>query len=363
MDKLLVVLLFMGCFSVISGFQNVFGDILFSGCGVLDTPNINYILTNDIFFNPAHNIEPCIIVDATGIGIFGNGHKISGPIGNPDRIGIGILVTENGGAAGIDRLIIENFDNGIHATDLGSNGWVNVFSSEIRNNDLGINLEGAHAPNDLFSNINDSYIHDNYFGILITDITFPAGIHIARNIISNNEQGIGMGFSADGFIVDNEFNDNTLDAVICEPVLAQLMIENNGDFEIACSSADIKVNTGIVHIAFLAGNNRIETTLTNGEFLSYEPESLTISAGPNTDAILIIDEQQISIMSGEELSIEQYLSRLIGGKLLSIEATALINAGMQSLSWMIPITLSVLGIGLFVVSKKPRKILIFRNKK
>ena len=43
----------------------------------------------------------------------------------------------------------------------------------------------------------------------------------------------------------------------------------------------------------------------------------------------------------------------VGGELLSIDSTALVLAGAQSFSWMIPVTLSVLGIGLFVVSRKP----------
>jgi len=42
----------------------------------------------------------------------------------------------------------------------------------------------------------------------------------------------------------------------------------------------------------------------------------------------------------------------VGGEFLPIETTSLILAGAQSFSWMIPIVLSVLGIGLFVVSRK-----------
>jgi hypothetical protein len=42
----------------------------------------------------------------------------------------------------------------------------------------------------------------------------------------------------------------------------------------------------------------------------------------------------------------------IGGEIIPIESTSLILAGSQSFSWMIPVVLSVLGIGLFVVSRK-----------
>jgi len=42
----------------------------------------------------------------------------------------------------------------------------------------------------------------------------------------------------------------------------------------------------------------------------------------------------------------------VGGELIPIESTSLILAGAQTFSWMIPVILSVLGIGLFIVSRK-----------
>ena len=43
---------------------------------------------------------------------------------------------------------------------------------------------------------------------------------------------------------------------------------------------------------------------------------------------------------------------VVGGEIIPIESTSLLLAGAQSFSWMIPVVLSVLGIGLFVVSRK-----------
>jgi len=43
---------------------------------------------------------------------------------------------------------------------------------------------------------------------------------------------------------------------------------------------------------------------------------------------------------------------LIGGELIPIETTSLLIAGAQSFSWMIPVVLSGIGIGLFVASRK-----------
>ena len=55
-------------------------------------------------------------------------------------------------------------------------------------------------------------------------------------------------------------------------------------------------------------------------------------------------------------SIEDLIdSSMVGGKIIPIETTSLLVAGAQSFSWMIPIVLSVLGIGLFVVSRKSEK--------
>lgn len=43
---------------------------------------------------------------------------------------------------------------------------------------------------------------------------------------------------------------------------------------------------------------------------------------------------------------------VIGGEIIPIETTSLILAGAQSFSWMIPVVLSVIGIGLVLVRKK-----------
>jgi len=49
-------------------------------------------------------------------------------------------------------------------------------------------------------------------------------------------------------------------------------------------------------------------------------------------------------------------STVVGGELLSIDSTSLILAGAQSFSWMIPVILSGIGIGLFVVSRNSLKL-------
>jgi len=45
-------------------------------------------------------------------------------------------------------------------------------------------------------------------------------------------------------------------------------------------------------------------------------------------------------------------NQIIGGEIIPIEQTSLLLAGAQSFSWMIPVVLSIVGIGLFVASRK-----------
>jgi len=44
--------------------------------------------------------------------------------------------------------------------------------------------------------------------------------------------------------------------------------------------------------------------------------------------------------------------KVVGGELIPIETTSLLLAGAQSFSWMIPVVLAGIGIGLFAVSRK-----------
>ncbi len=61
------------------------------------------------------------------------------------------------------------------------------------------------------------------------------------------------------------------------------------------------------------------------------------------------DDEQVRI-NGIVTSLT--LPPVVGGELLPIDTTALLLAGAQTFSWMIPVILSVIGIALFVVSRK-----------
>ena len=68
-------------------------------------------------------------------------------------------------------------------------------------------------------------------------------------------------------------------------------------------------------------------------------------AGVNPD---IVECNSIADQCLEDLM----CSPVVGGEIIPIESTSLILAGAQSFSWMIPVILSGIGIGLFAVSRK-----------
>jgi len=78
----------------------------------------------------------------------------------------------------------------------------------------------------------------------------------------------------------------------------------------------------------------------------------TSSVFGNPVAVTLDDAETWFVIPDGELNIVLTGHRaVVGGELLSIDTTSLLVAGAQSFSWMIPVVLSVIGIGLFVVSR------------
>jgi hypothetical protein len=89
-------------------------------------------------------------------------------------------------------------------------------------------------------------------------------------------------------------------------------------------------------------------------------KTFTTLAMPDGNGDLIIGFNLVYSTAGHSgFGVEQIvitsddLDREVGGELLPIDSTALLLANTQSFSWMIPLVLSGIGIGLFVVSRKP----------
>jgi len=107
----------------------------------------------------------------------------------------------------------------------------------------------------------------------------------------------------------------------------------------------VSLNAGTKHWIAMKIPADWHTSLTgSGEFLHFgtlESGWEVPSSAFNLHMSFVLTGQPTEVVDG-----------VVGGELLPIDNTALVLAGAQSFSWMIPVVLSVLGIGLFVVSRK-----------
>ena len=87
-----------------------------------------------------------------------------------------------------------------------------------------------------------------------------------------------------------------------------------------------------------------DETITNDDNAVPGEVTCLVSFAVENFAGIVVISQSITVTTPEP--------PVVGGELIPIETTSLILAGAQSFSWMIPVVLSVLGIGLFVVSRK-----------
>jgi len=84
-----------------------------------------------------------------------------------------------------------------------------------------------------------------------------------------------------------------------------------------------------------------------------ESFSMFVNSGDEVEIRLGLNGNLIGTSATYELEINLVPETpVVGGEFLSIDTTALLLAGAQSFSWMIPVILSGIGIGLFVVSRK-----------
>jgi len=84
-----------------------------------------------------------------------------------------------------------------------------------------------------------------------------------------------------------------------------------------------------------------------------ETFSMFVNSGDEVQLSIRINGQITGTSGTYEFEITHSPStQTIGGQIIPIETTSLILAGAQTFSWMIPVVLSVVGITLFVVSRK-----------
>ena len=135
-----------------------------------------------------------------------------------------------------------------------------------------------------------------------------------------------------------DFNDNPVCAVggfvNYEPISAETVMliaydSSNAVLESFDLLADAPINTP-------------EPSLNDGAFRGFVRATNDIAAIEFTNSLEVLDDLKFSRNCG----------LVVGGEIIPIETTSLILAVGQSFSWMIPVVLSGMGIGLFVVSRK-----------
>jgi len=113
---------------------------------------------------------------------------------------------------------------------------------------------------------------------------------------------------------------------------------SNSGLSIVTFNREVDVNTGIWHA---------DERITNDEN--------AVPGDVFCDIVFLVEE----FIFGQSVLIQTIMVTtpeseppVVGGEFLPIDSTALLLAGAQSFSWMIPVILSGIGIGLFAVSRK-----------
>ena len=81
-----------------------------------------------------------------------------------------------------------------------------------------------------------------------------------------------------------------------------------------------------------------------------QPASQTIDADPEIDAVIGFNACPLGTIGDYPNCVP--IDHLVGGKFIPINTVSLLLAGAQSTTWLLPVMLSIVGVGIFVVSRK-----------
>ncbi len=117
---------------------------------------------------------------------------------------------------------------------------------------------------------------------------------------------------------------------------------------------EIRDSTGTIVLASIFSTNPGDPSIQPGpNARSFDITTLLQSLEGQSVRLCFTQEDNLGnfelVLDDVSLTID---TMLVGGELLSIDSTALLLAGAQTFSWMIPVIVSAIGIGLFVVSRK-----------
>ena len=130
---------------------------------------------------------------------------------------------------------------------------------------------------------------------------------------------------------------------------------DSGDLvDITCGSVIINVISGPVDITYTMDASTMDTTLDAAQSITIDFDSLTITNNSNSPIIIEIDGIQITIEPHQTIQIHDSPdnSQEIGGEIIPLDTTALLLAGAQSTTWLIPFVLFAAGIGLVLAKRK-----------
>jgi len=198
-------------------------------------------------------------------------------------------------------------------------------------------------------------------------IGFISGQLISQGVFTNNNLVTVNGATSPGsgiFLLNNALGSFTNAGTI---IFNGGAGDNSGNFQIFTSSNITNECTGTITMngdGLRSGRIISSGTIVNSGLIILNGGDGAISGGLIGGTIInhntITENPGIGVNSGiisggGTMLIEDPIpcpEEIVGGKTLLIDSTALLLAGAQSFSWMIPVVLSGIGIGLFVVSRK-----------
>ena len=146
------------------------------------------------------------------------------------------------------------------------------------------------------------------------------------------------------------------------PVGTQSVFANPGNTVVEFSGPGLVPNTSNYLISDPDGIERIDI-VSGGFFALGCPTTPVLLTRPNPslpDSIIVEDCEPDGDVTTWELTTTgvtcvegSCLAKAIGGEILPIDTTALLLAGVQSISmWMIPVVAAGIGIGVFVIKRR-----------
>ena len=164
--------------------------------------------------------------------------------------------------------------------------------------------------------------------VTISDLADPAGINVLA---------IGGGAPA------------TVSACGFEGTIS---FDSGGSADITCGSVTIHVITGTVDISYMMNGMSVTAQMITDITINPEPGTVSIQNQSGMSIMVMINGNPTQIEAGKTFEFQVPPDNpQVGGEIIPINTAALLLAGAQSVSWLVPILLLAAGIG-FVFERK-----------